>query len=162
MNRAKSEIFITDWWLSPELHLKRPSSDDSSRLDIVLRNAAERGVKINILVYKEVSIVLPLNSYHTKKHLEKLHSNITVLRHPPSLIFLWSHHEKIVIIDQKIGFMGGLDLCFGRMDNKKHFIFDESNYWSGTFIFNNNFSFNLYLLKGKIIQTAEYPIFEML
>jgi phospholipase D1/2 len=141
INKAKCEIFITDWWLSPELHLKRPSIDDNNRLDIVLQKAAERGVKIYILVYKEVSIVLPLNSFHTKKHLEKLHSNITVLRHPPSLIFLWSHHEKIIIIDQRIGFLGGLDLCFGRMDNQKHFLFDQEDYWIGNlllYFYNSN------------------------
>lgn len=40
------------------------------------------------------------------------------MRHPDNLIpLLWSHHEKMVIIDQKIGFMGGLDICYGRMDN---------------------------------------------
>ena len=33
---------------------------------------------------------------------------------------MWSHHEKMVIIDQEVGFMGGLDLAFGRMDNKEH------------------------------------------
>ena len=31
----------------------------------------------------------------------------------------------MVVIDQTVGFMGGLDLCFGRMDNPKHLLFDE-------------------------------------
>ena len=44
-------------------------------------------------------------------------SNISVMRHPKTLLSLWSHHEKSVTIDQKITFMGGLDLCFGRYDN---------------------------------------------
>jgi len=26
------------------------------------------------------------------------------------------HHQKIVVIDQDIAFVGGLDLCFGRYD----------------------------------------------
>lgn len=30
---------------------------------------------------------------------------------------MWSHHEKIVVIDQKIAYIGGLDLCYGRYDN---------------------------------------------
>ena len=38
---------------------------------------------------------------------------------------MWSHHEKMVIIDQEIGFLGGLDLCFGRMDSNKHFLGDK-------------------------------------
>jgi phospholipase D1/2 len=39
--------------------------------------------------------------------------------------FLWSHHEKIVIIDQKVAFTGGLDLGYGRMDDNLHLISDE-------------------------------------
>jgi phospholipase D1/2 len=30
----------------------------------------------------------------------------------------------MVIIDQKIGFLGGLDICYGRMDNNKHKLTD--------------------------------------
>jgi len=57
-----------------------------------------------------------------------LHTNIKVLRHPSTLIpFMWSHHEKLVIVDQKIGFLGGLDLCYGRMDNHKHLLFDPAD-----------------------------------
>ena len=33
---------------------------------------------------------------------------------------LWSHHEKSIIIDQSIAFMGGIDLCFGRWDDDLH------------------------------------------
>jgi len=40
--------------------------------------------------------------------------------------FLWSHHEKLVIIDQIIGYVGGLDLCWGRFDTNKHPIFEPS------------------------------------
>ena len=50
------------------------------------------------------------------------------MRHPKFILptFLWSHHEKMIIIDQEIGFLGGLDLCFGRMDNNDHFLKDIS------------------------------------
>jgi hypothetical protein len=30
----------------------------------------------------------------------------------------------MVVVDQKVGFLGGLDICYGRMDNKKHNLFD--------------------------------------
>jgi phospholipase D1/2 len=47
---------------------------------------------------------------------------LKVIRHPDhypsSGVFLWSHHEKTVIIDQKIAFVGGIDLCFGRWDDE--------------------------------------------
>lgn len=38
---AKEEIFITDWWLSPEIYLKRPVIDGHHwRLDNVLKRKA--------------------------------------------------------------------------------------------------------------------------
>lgn len=55
-----------------------------------------------------------------------------MLRHPGIIIpQLWSHHEKSVIIDEKVAFMGGLDICYGRWDNWKHSIEDYGNLWSG-------------------------------
>lgn len=49
-----------------------------------------------------------------------------VLRHPLRIIpSYWSHHEKICIIDDKFGFIGGLDLCYGRYDTHDHPLFDE-------------------------------------
>lgn len=32
------------------------------------------------------------------------------------VVLFWSHHEKLVLIDNRIAYMGGLDLCFGRWD----------------------------------------------
>ena len=64
--------------------------------------------------------------------MQSLHRNIKVLRHPDNVLpLLWSHHEKLVIIDQKIGFMGGLDICYGRWDNHKHLLTDPGDYWDG-------------------------------
>jgi len=83
LERAKESIWILDWWLSPELYLRRPPARNQQyRLDRMLLAAAERGVKVNIIVYKEVTQALTLSSSHTKHHLEDLHQNIGVFRHP--------------------------------------------------------------------------------
>lgn len=79
-------------------------------------------------------MALTLDSKHTKDSLQSLHENIIgkkrktpkymhrlryfliVLRHPDHHVggtFFWSHHEKFVIVDNKIAFLGGIDLCFG-------------------------------------------------
>ncbi|OMJ91836.1 hypothetical protein SteCoe_5508 [Stentor coeruleus] len=136
--RAQREVFITDWWLSPELYLKRPSNKyPNSQVVEVLGTIADRGVSVFIHVYKEVSFALTLNSLHTKNSLQKRNVNIKVVRHPHRSVvggeFLWSHHEKIVCIDQEIAFIGGLDLCYGRMDTQEHRLVDcqEPYWWNG-------------------------------
>ena len=77
----------------------------------MLKERAEAGVKIFILVWKEVELAGLYNaSTYVKTKLMKLHKNIKVIRHPRTLISMWSHHEKIVVIDQAIAFLGGLDI----------------------------------------------------
>lgn len=186
----------------------------------MLQAAAQRGVKVNIIVYKEVTQaltrkyltptlpkylhslfprhtdpitsilsrlglaatfasleymesenplidpIIPVSSSHTKHALEKLHPNISVFRHPDHLpdaqtlqssfissmqnvsltaktvaqlpgdalkaiygmnddvILYWAHHEKLCLVDGRIAFMGGLDLCYGRWDTNQHPIAD--------------------------------------
>ncbi|KAL4912357.1 hypothetical protein BDW62DRAFT_206548 [Aspergillus aurantiobrunneus] len=86
LETARQSIWILDWWLSPELYLRRPPArNEQYRLDRLLQAAAQRGVKVNIIVYKEVTQALTLSSHHTKHHLENLHPNIAVFRHPDHL-----------------------------------------------------------------------------
>lgn len=88
LEHAQHEIFILDWWLSPELYLRRPpAQNEQYRLDKLLFAAANRGVKVYIIVYKEVTQALTLSSSHTKHHLEDQDKtgNIKVFRHPDHL-----------------------------------------------------------------------------
>jgi phospholipase D1/2 len=72
--------------------------------------------------------------------LESLHENIAVMRHPDhsggtllvscmcariadlsgELVYYFSHHEKLCVVDNKIAAMGGLDACYGRWDTRDH------------------------------------------
>ncbi|KAJ0513871.1 putative phospholipase D [Helianthus annuus] len=49
---AKSEIYVTGWWLCPELYLKRPfHANGASRLDALFEAKAKEGVKVQWLFY---------------------------------------------------------------------------------------------------------------
>nr|CDJ95065.1 unnamed protein product [Haemonchus contortus] len=129
MELAREEIFIAGWWLSPEIYMKRPALEGNYwRLDEILKRKANQGVHIFILMYKEMEMALGLNSMYSKRTFQALHPNIKVMRHPdhyPSTgTFFWAHHEKLVIIDQLIAFVGGVDLCFGRWDDHHHLLTD--------------------------------------
>ncbi|PWY96273.1 phospholipase PldA [Aspergillus sclerotioniger CBS 115572] len=159
LEEARETIYIADWWLSPELFLRRPPfMAQEWRLDQILKRRAEAGVKIYVIVYKEVNQALTCNSAHTKHALRNLcpegtpgHGNIRVLRHPDHNIFenaadmtlYWAHHEKFIVIDYALAFIGGIDLCFGRWDAHQHPLADvhPSNLRNEVFPgqeFNNN------------------------
>uniref|UniRef100_A0A8B9K608 Phospholipase n=1 Tax=Astyanax mexicanus TaxID=7994 RepID=A0A8B9K608_ASTMX len=128
LEEAEEEIFITDWWLSPEIFLKRPVVEGNRwRLDCILKRKAQKGVRIFVMLYKEVELALGINSEYSKRTLLQLHPNIKVMRHPDhvsSSVYLWAHHEKIVVIDQSVAFVGGIDLAYGRWDDREHRLTD--------------------------------------
>lgn len=71
-------------------------------------------------------MALGIGSFYSKSQLMK-HPNIKVLRHPDAVkggTILWSHHEKTVVVDQSIAFVGGIDLCYGRWDTRDHRLTD--------------------------------------
>lgn len=135
-----------------------PYFNQEWRLDQILKRRAEAGVKIFVIVYREVEAAITCNSLHTKHALQALcpkgskgYGNITVMRHPDhnvfenaaDMTFYWAHHEKFIVIDWNLAFIGGLDLCFGRWDHHAHPLADVhpagviGEVWPGQ-DFNNN------------------------
>ncbi|XP_046844970.1 phospholipase D1-like [Xenia sp. Carnegie-2017] len=132
---AHKEILITDWQMNPNIFMKRPDNGVDSlkwRLDKMLIRKASEDVKVYILLYWETKVALDLGSDHTISTLNK-HHNIVVYRHPHRFNvlkhfftkILWSHHEKLIIIDRRIAFVGGIDLCNGRWDTPSHELMDD-------------------------------------
>jgi phosphatidylserine/phosphatidylglycerophosphate/cardiolipin synthase-like enzyme len=137
LREAKEEIMICGWMISPEFSLIRPVKkehsdgtsirDDKNNLINILKERAYLGVRVYILVYQEFAMQMYNDSLHCKKTLEELNQkNIKVLRHPTNFgqALLWSHHEKMVIIDRSCVMMGGLDIAWGRWDTHEHDLFD--------------------------------------
>ncbi|KAF4577108.1 Phospholipase D1 [Pleurotus pulmonarius] len=131
---AKETIYIHDWWLSPELQMRRPNKE-RYRLDRLLERKAKEGVKIYIILYLEVSNrTTPTDSNYAKQRLASLHPNVMIQRSPSHFqtgTFYWAHHEKLCVIDQTIAFTGGVDLCFGRWDTPQHVLVDDIDLDSG-------------------------------
>ncbi|KAI2624830.1 phospholipase D [Hypoxylon sp. NC1633] len=129
ISMAQDVIYIHDWWLSPELYMRRPACISQKwRLDRLLQRKAREGVKVFIIIYRNVEQAIPIDSEYTKFSLLNLHDNILVLRSPNQLKknqFFYAHHEKVCIVDHDVAFLGGIDLCFGRWDNPQHPITDD-------------------------------------
>lgn len=129
IDNAKDFIYIHDWWLSPELYLRRPAAISQKwRLDRLLQRKAQEGVKIFVIVYRNIESAIPIDSEYTKWSLLDLHENICVQRSPNQLRqnqFFWAHHEKLVVVDNMMAFVGGVDLCFGRWDDPCHALTDD-------------------------------------
>jgi len=133
---AKDRVLITDWWLCAELYLLRPASEnpESQLYKVFEKIVKENNVKIFVHMYREPEPALDLGSEYTSRLLTEnpvLKNNIKVIRHPErglsGLKLFYAHHEKICVIDDKIAFLGGIDLCYGRWDTQEHKLVDDPN-----------------------------------
>ncbi len=129
ISMAKDVIYIHDWWLSPELYMRRPAAISQKwRLDRLLQRKAQEGVKVFVIVYRNINSAIPIDSEYTKFSLLDLHPNVFVQRSPNQFrqnTFFWAHHEKICVVDHMVAFVGGIDLCFGRWDTPQHTVVDD-------------------------------------
>ncbi|SPN97465.1 related to phospholipase D [Cephalotrichum gorgonifer] len=129
ISMARDVIYIHDWWLSPELYMRRPAAISQKwRLDRLLQRKAREGVKVFVIVYRNIETAIPIDSEYTKISLHNLHPNIFVQRSPNQFKknqLFFAHHEKLCIVDHDIAFMGGIDLCFGRWDCPQHPLSDD-------------------------------------
>jgi phospholipase D1/2 len=96
-------------------------------LDNVLGRVANAGIKVNIIIYNAPKMALNIDSEFSQSYLTKMSENIKVLLHPNYVLipFMWTHHEKMAVVDQKIAFMGGLDIGYGRFDSRSHLLHDH-------------------------------------
>lgn len=132
LGEARSSILIADWCLTPEILMKRPA-DDAARLDHILAARVAAGVEVYVLLYGESG--LELGSERTARQLEALGAH--VVRHSPSWKDIYySHHQKLVVVDEQTAFVGGLDLTFGRWDRPDHPVCGESALFPGVDYYN--------------------------
>jgi phosphatidylserine/phosphatidylglycerophosphate/cardiolipin synthase-like enzyme len=107
--RAESSVHLAGWFFSPELHLSREEEP------VVVRNLlAELAERVDVRVlswkgapipvfkpsHREVREMLDALSRHTR--IQAYADGCTGLTH--------CHHEKLVVVDGRVAFVGGIDL----------------------------------------------------
>ena len=132
MERAEESILILGWDVNSRM-LMRPDSpqveeavnaaeEEAADLGAMLdRLAAERpALHIHILVWDYAPIyllerqLLPRFWLDWRRH-GRVHAQVDS-DHPPGA----SHHQKIVVVDNAVAFVGGLDLTINRWDTRAH------------------------------------------
>mmetsp|Transcript_78500 Transcript_78500/g.138243 ORF Transcript_78500/g.138243 Transcript_78500/m.138243 type:complete len:1093 (-) Transcript_78500:49-3327(-) len=137
---AEHEIFVMSFFFSPHIELIRdgralPAGLADWKVSSVLKHAADRGVRVYVVLFHET--MLPNDSEFAEMELK--HKNIFVVRHRSRFNsnLLWTHHEKVVVVDQQYAVIGGLDLCIGRYDDWRHCLSDcGDQIWHGQDYYN--------------------------
>ena len=124
---AQKFIFITGWQLDYDVELdQRGVAGHPGRLSELLAAAMQRGVHVRVILYDSIKSVLDTHDDTTQEKLMSLPKgtgSISVMLQNPNTgrsgmlepVF-FTHHQKFIIIDGQIAFLGGLDLAYGRWD----------------------------------------------
>ena len=125
---ARQRVIIIGWDIHSRLQLIRKGVDDDyptelgALLDFV---ASKRKIDVYVLSWDFAMIYLleretfPLYSLNWKTH-SRVHFHLDAA-HPPGA----SQHQKIVVVDDGLGFCGGLDLSVWRWDTSEHTVEDK-------------------------------------
>lgn len=124
--RARYSVFILGWDIDTGIELVPGAPDDGwpralgpFLQEVVRRN---RGLRMYVLCW-DFAVVMagdrkwyPLYKLGWRTRVRPRLRFKLDARHPPSA----SHHQKVVVVDDAVAFVGGMDLTHGRWDTPEH------------------------------------------
>lgn len=120
LRQAQRSIYIVGWDFSPDIKL-RPEDPHCMILGQLLRHLVDTKPELEVRL-----LVWGMGPVYSSKSL-KMFSKMEWSDHPRiSLKFDFdhplraSHHQKIVVIDDRTAFVGGMDLTARRWDDRQH------------------------------------------
>jgi phospholipase D1/2 len=121
---AERFVLITGWQLDTRVILRREADEPPSEhsLAAVLRRACARSPEliVRVLPWDWSAIYAPDREWSTPEKLREIAEGriecIWDSAHPPAA----SQHEKMVLVDGHTAFVGGIDLCDDRWDDRRH------------------------------------------
>jgi phosphatidylserine/phosphatidylglycerophosphate/cardiolipin synthase-like enzyme len=108
--KAQSYVHLAGWFFSPELQLSREEEP------VVVRNLlaelAERGVDVRVLSWKGAPLpVFKPSQREVREMLDALSHHTGIQAYADGCTgFTHCHHEKTIVIDGRVAFVGGIDL----------------------------------------------------
>ena len=164
MAEAKKFIYITDWCINPSVHLIRNGKLDPEKntLLAILKKAAtsggddKTGVQVRIMLWESNTTFANNHDKEAEDKFAAASKNIQVCRDPAGHTY-WSHHQKTVVVDGRVAFLGGVDLCSGRWDTHQHPVFGDPSVFDDGDFYNSCVSPRELLDKDKHPRRSEFP-----
>lgn len=123
LSTARRRILILGWEISDDVHLTDIATPgaDPSRLNLLLLKLVRESpeLEVNILIWDAFPFFVSHRQPRTAVKAAYRHPRMTVRFHRRLPTFS-SFHEKVVTIDDRIAYCGGIDLVSTRWDNPKH------------------------------------------
>jgi phosphatidylserine/phosphatidylglycerophosphate/cardiolipin synthase-like enzyme/uncharacterized membrane protein YdjX (TVP38/TMEM64 family) len=120
--RAQQAVYIIGWDVDSRIRLRRGRRSQQETLGTFVDRLTRENPALHIYIlgwdfavfYSLEREFLPLLSFGWKTH-ERVHFALDA-NHPVGA----SHHQKIVVVDDRLAFVGGIDLTSCRWDTSEH------------------------------------------
>ena len=118
--QAQREIWIVGWDFNPDIRM-RPDDADAPRLGAFLLSLVEErpDLVVRVLVWGMGPVYSGKSLNMFRKRRWSSHPRIRLVfdnRHP----IRGCHHQKLVVVDDRVAFVGGIDLTAKRWDTNGH------------------------------------------
>lgn len=131
IGQATRSVFITGWQVNYDVLL--PVGGQLKPLLLLLDDAVKRGVDVFLMPWLSPQTGVTTNDFQTLLAAAHLNGTSTAFpKGPPGRCYclpaqqqsdmgklsaLFSHHQKLVVVDNKLAYVGGIDLAYGRRDD---------------------------------------------
>ncbi|UDM53381.1 phospholipase D-like domain-containing protein [Cupriavidus sp. MP-37] len=123
---AQSSVFITGWQVNFDVVLTGKKT-----LWTCLRTAVRNGASVYVMPWMSPKVGVDTGDLETALTVIQLNAGLAAPRafvlpavsqcdQPGALGIAFSHHQKLVVIDNKFAYVGGIDLAYGRRDDGKY------------------------------------------
>ncbi len=124
LEQARREIWIVGWDFNPDIPMQPDEPQSPTLGAFLLRLVEERPeLTIRVLVWAMGPVYSGKSLKMFRKRRWSSHPRIVLAfdsRHP----IRGSHHQKLVVVDDAVAFVGGIDLTAKRWDTSEHLVDD--------------------------------------
>lgn len=123
--RAKSYIAITGWQFDSDVSLLRGEDAGQAQGELrmlpLLRELCEKNPELHIYILAwDFNVLLAMEREWMQHTLFNGYSDRLSFRFDTSAPLYAAHHQKLVLIDGRVAFTGGMDICDCRWDDRSH------------------------------------------
>ncbi|ADO68961.1 phospholipase D-like domain-containing protein [Stigmatella aurantiaca] len=123
--RAKSYIAIAGWQFDSDVSLLRGEdarqASGELRMLPLLRALCEKNPDLHVYILAwDFNVLLAMEREWMQHTLFNGHSERLSFRFDASAPLYAAHHQKLVLIDGRVAFTGGMDICDCRWDDRSH------------------------------------------
>ena len=127
---AQKFLLFVDWQMDYDVELiDRANANHPARFSQLIAEQLDKvpGLEVRILLYDSVESPAYTHENEVRLFMERLNKDperrrVQVAVQKPSTGRGWenvgfSHHQKLIVVDGRVAFIGGMDITYGRWDN---------------------------------------------